>query len=195
MNGRVHISHGATKPKIQSFMEKKIRRTQKKTFSNNEEKIIIVTILIALIVFAALLVKLTVFTPIETEPFSGIYYLDSEKQTTNLPKTVILGENSTFSLWLGVENQNGTKTPIDYIVKLKIDNGKEQINPRLADPLETFENTLNNGDTWEFQVTINIEKAGTNRIIFELWYMNATSGMDQYTGNWVNLSVDAIQKQ
>ena len=193
MNGRVHISHGATKPKIQSFMEKKIRRTQKKTFSNNEEKIIIVTILIALIVFAALLVKLTVFTPIETEPFSGIYYLDSEKQTTNLPKTVILGENSTFSLWLGVENQNGTKTPIDYIVKLKIDDGKEQINPSLAEPVEIFENTLKNGDTWEFPITIDIEKAGTNRIIFELWYLNTTSGMDQYTGNWVNLSVDAIQ--
>ena len=193
MNGRVHIFHETTK--IQSVMEKKIRRTQKKTFSNNEEKTIIVTILIALLVFAALLVKLTFFTPIETEPFSGIYYLDSEKQTTNLPKTVILGENSTFSLWLGVENQNGTKTPIDYIVKLKIDDGKEPINPSLSEPVETFENTLNNGDTWEFPVTINIEKAGTNRIIFELWYMNATSGMDQYTGNWVNLSVDAIQKQ
>jgi uncharacterized membrane protein len=178
MNGWVHIFNGATKLRIhQSFMEKKIKRTQKKPFSNNEEKTIIITILIALIVFAALLVKLTFFTPIATEPFSGIYYLDSEKQTTNIPKTVILGENST---------------PIDYIVKVKIDKGKEQINPSLANPVETFENALNNGETWEFPITINIEKAGTNRIIFELWYTNTTE-TELYTGNWVNLSVEAIQ--
>jgi uncharacterized membrane protein len=193
MNGWVHIFNGATKLRIhQSFMEKKIKRTQKKPFSNNEEKTIIITILIALIVFAALLVKLTFFTPIATEPFSGIYYLDSEKQTTNIPKTVILGENSTFSLWIGVENQNETSTPIDYIVKVKIDKGKEQINPSLANPVETFENALNNGETWEFPITINIEKAGTNRIIFELWYTNTTE-TELYTGNWVNLSVEAIQ--
>ena len=183
------------------FMDKTIRRTEnsKTSSEKREEKTIIITILLALVILGALLVKLTFFTPIETEPFSAIYYLDSEKQTTNLPKMVVLGTNSTFQLIVGVQNQNGTTQngskldELDYMVYLKVDDGKGQINPSLVEPLKTFENEVKYGDVWEFPVTITIDKLGVNRIIFELYTLNRNNGDSIYTGNWVNLSVEAIE--
>ena len=174
-------------------MEKKIKRTSKGAKSvsySSEEKAIILTILVALVIIGALLVRLVVFTPAETEPFSVIYYLDSEKQLENIPKTVVLGENSTFSLWVGVENQN--ETTRDYSVRIKYDDGKSLVNPSPVEPIESFNRSLLNGEKWEFQVTISIDRVGSNRVIFELWYFNGTRNGWDYTGNWVSLSVEAI---
>jgi len=174
-------------------MEKKIKRTTNGTKSasgNGEEKTIILTILVALVIIGALLVNLVFFTQVETEQFSAIYYLDSEKQTTNLPKTVVLGENSTFSLWVGVENQNDTT--MDYSVRVKVDDGKSLVNPSPVESTEMFNRTLLNGEKWEFPVTISVDQLGRNRVIFELWFFNATKN-ELYTGNWVSISIDAIQ--
>jgi uncharacterized membrane protein len=171
-------------------MEKKIRRTAKGTKSgaySNEEKTIIITIIVAIVIIGALLVNL-VFTPVPKEEFSVIYYLDSDKRTDNIPKTVVLGENSTFQLWVGVENDNGTT--IDYSVLVKYDDGKSPLDFSPVEPTESFEKTLADGEFWEFPVTINIDRLGTNRIVFELWFFNGTAL--EYTGNWVNLSVEAI---
>ena len=176
-------------------MEKKIKRNSEgaKSISySSEEKTIIVTIVIALVIIGALLVNLVFFTVAETERFSVIYYLDSEKQLENIPKTVFLGENSTFVLWVGVENQNGTT--LDYQVQMKIDDGNGQLNPSSTEHIQIFDTTsepLKNGETWEFPVTIKIEQLGKNRIIFELYIVNGNSEV-KYTGNWVNLSIEAI---
>lgn len=170
-------------------MEKKIKRTAKGTKSvsySSEEKTIIITIVVALVIIGALLVNL-VITPVPKEKFSAIYYLDSEKQTENIPKTVILGENSTFQLWVGVENHNDTT--IDYSVLVKLDYGKYPLDPSPAEPVESFEKTLADGETWEFPVTISIGQLGSNMVIFELWFFNGTAL--EYTGNWVNLSIEA----
>jgi hypothetical protein len=185
---------------VHMFMDKKIRRTEstKTSSEKREEKTIIITILLALVILGALLVKLTFFTPIETEPFSAIYYLDSEKQTTNLPKIVILGTNSTFRMYVGVENHNGTShngTKVDeltYMVQLKIDDGKGQVDPSLVEPYKTLENNVKYGDVWEEEVIISIEKMGVNRLIFELYTIEKNAD-PIYTGNWVNLSVEAIE--
>ena len=175
-------------------MEKKIKRTPKNTKSvshSSEEKTIIITIIVALVILGALLVNLVVFTPRETEQFSALYYLDSEKQTTNLPKTVLLDQNSTFSLWVGVNNQNNRT--IDYQVQIKMDDGKGPWNPSPIEPIQSFEVEIKQGETWEFPVAISIEQLGQNRIIFELWLYNVASGeFDIYSGKWVNLSVEAI---
>ena len=171
-------------------MEKKIKKTNgtKSGSYNSEEKTVIITVVVALVIIGALLVNL-VITAAPEEKFSAIYYLDSEKKTENIPRTVVLGENSTFPLWVGVENQNGTT--IEYQVRLKMDDGKGQLDYSLAETIQSFDRTLAHGEVWEFQVNMNIEQQGTNRIIFELWYLNGTSLEHEYTGNWVNLSIEA----
>jgi uncharacterized membrane protein len=176
-----------------NFLEKKIKRTQKgakSTSHSNEEKTIILTILVALLIMAAILVYV-VFTPVQKEPFTSLYLLDSEKQLGNIPKTVVLSENSTFTLWVGVENQNDTT--IDYSVQVKLDDGNSTEDSSSAELIECFNRTLVNGKTWESPVTISIEKIGNNTVIFELWFFNETENDWNQTKSWLNLSIEAVE--
>lgn len=173
-------------------MEKKIKKTSKIKSSSysSEEKTVIVTIIIALVIMSALVVQLIFLTPINAEKSSAIYYLDSNKQTENFPTIVNLGENIT--LWVGVENQNDET--LDYQVQVKRDDGTGPLNQSSVDFFQTYEKTLDDEDIWEFEVNITIDELGTNRIIFELfvWNETATDPDYEYTGNWVNLSVEAL---
>jgi len=171
-----------------NLMEKKIRRTPEPAKSDShssEEKTIMLTILVALLIIAALLVYVVFFMPAQKEPFSAIYLLDSEKQLENIPKTVVLGENSTFTLYVGVENRNDTT--ITYSVQVKLDESNS------AEFTECFNRTLANGETWEFPVTINIDQPGSHTLLFELWFFNETKNSWDNTGSWLNLSIEAIE--
>lgn len=170
----------------EDLMEKKIKRTEKAS-NSIEERTIIITIFVAIAIMGTVLVAQMVLEPVQTEYFSAMYVLDSEKQAENYPKTVILGTNSTFTLWVGVENQNGTT--VDYSVQLMLDDGSSA-----AEPVECFNRTVLEGETWEFPVTINIDHPGNNKIIFELWFFNTTKNEWDYTGTRLNLSVEATQQ-
>ena len=171
------------------FMEKKIKRTEKDAKSvsySSEEKTIILTILVALVIMGAFLVYMVFFMPAQKEPFTSLYLLDSEKQLENLPETVVLGENSTFSLWVGVENRNDTT--IEYSVQVSLDDGNSS-----AELIGCFNRTLANGETQEFPVTIGIDQPGSNTVIFELWFFNETKNVWDQTGIWINLSIEAVE--
>ncbi len=175
------------------FMEKKIKRTPdnaKAVTDRDEEKTIILTILVALVILGALLVYLVFFTPVQEEQFASIYYLDSEKKLENIPKTVVLGENNTVSLWVGVENQYD-ETRV-FLVQVKMDDGTGPVDPSPVESIQSYEKTLMDTEIWEFPVTINIDQLGSHRLIFELWFSNETKNDMNYTGNWVCLSLEAI---
>jgi len=177
--------------KLKKFTERKVKGTTggAKLISDiTEEKTIILTILVALVILGALLVNLAL-NPAPEEKFVAIYLLDSEKQAENFPKTVVLGENSTFSLWVGVENQNDT-TKV-FSVQVKVDDGMSAVDPSPVEPTQSFEKTLVNKEVWEFPVTISIDQLGSNMVIFELWFFNETNTLE-YTGKWVNLSIEAV---
>jgi uncharacterized membrane protein len=170
-------------------MEKKIKRTQKGAKSvsySSEEKTIILTILVALAIMVALLVYVVFFTPAQKEPFTSLYLLDSEKQLENIPKTVVLGENSTFSLWVGVENRNDTT--IEYSVQVSLDEGNSS-----AELVGCFNRTVANGETWEFPVTISIDHPGSNMVIFELLFFDETKNGWSQTGILIDLSIEATE--
>jgi uncharacterized membrane protein len=176
--------------KSKTFNERHTKATSsiKKQFSGkNGDTTVVLTILVALFIIGILLVNLALEPPQE-ERFDVIYLLDSEKQTSNFPETVVLGENSTFTLWVGVENQRGAT--MNYSVLLKIDDGTSAIGDSQVEAKESFNKTLQHEEVWEFQVTVNIDQPGHNRLLFELWYIDATANMS-YTGSWVNLSVEA----
>jgi uncharacterized membrane protein len=166
----------------EKFMEKKIKPSAKSASDRNEEKTVTITIVVAIVILAGLLIYLAL-TPPQQNPSTTIYVLDAEKQTENYPKTVVLGENNTFPLWVGVENNNGTAST--FSVQIKLDDETGDVNPSPAEPIESFEKTLADGELWEFQVTITIDQVGSHRIIFELW------SSDEFLGKWVNLSLEA----
>ncbi|MEJ2241602.1 MAG: DUF1616 domain-containing protein [Candidatus Bathyarchaeota archaeon] len=178
--------------------EKKIKITSegKKSISNNsQEKTIIITIIIALIILSGLLVYLVFFTETEKEEFSAIYYLNNDGTLENFPDTVILGQNNTFKLIVGVINENGTT--MDYLVKVNIDDGESVYNPSNATT------TLNDGDIWESEVDIFLDSQGTNKVIFELYAHKHDEEIyddtyifneNDFTGNEVFFSIDAINQ-
>jgi uncharacterized membrane protein len=175
-------------------MEKKIKRTQKgeKSVSyGSEEKTIILTILVALVIMVAILVYMVFFMPAQKEPFTSIYLLDSEKQLENIPKTVVLGENSTFSLWIGVENRNDTT--IEYSVQVSLDEGNSAEESGSAELIGCFNRTLANGEKWEFPVTISIDQLGSHTAIFELLFFNEAENDWDQTGIWIDLSIEAVE--
>lgn len=178
-------------------VEKKIKITSegsKAISSNNQEKTIIVTIIIALIILSGLLIYLVFFTETVQEKFSAIYILDEDGTLENFPKTVILDQNNTFKLIVGVINENGTK--MDYLVKVNIDDGKSIYNPNGGNVYTT----LIDGETWESEVDIFLESPGTNRVIFELYSHEHDEQKNDsdiftekdFTGNEVFFSIDAI---
>ena len=175
----------------EKFMRMNVKGTpdgEKPVSDVPKEKTIILTILVALVIIGALLVNLAL-TPTTEERFSVIYLLDSEGQTDNFPETVALGENNTFSLSVGVENQKGAT--MNYSVLVKIDDGTAPVGSNQTEPKESFTRTLLNEEIWEFQITITIDQLGHNRILFELWFFDETQNME-YTGNWVSLSLEAV---
>lgn len=153
----------------------------------NGDTTVALTVLVALFIISILLVNLALEPPQENK-FDVIYFLDADQQTDNFPKTVVLGENSTFSLWVGVENQRGTA--MNYSVLLKVDDGTATIGDSQVEAKESFSKTLQHEEVWEFQVTVNIDQPGQNRLLFELWFIDEAQNMS-YTGCWVNLSVEA----
>jgi uncharacterized membrane protein len=124
--------------------------------------------------------------PAQKEPFTSLYLLDSEKQLENIPKTAVLGENSTFQLWIGVENRNDTT--IEYSVQISLDEGNSS-----AELIGCYNRTLANGEKWEFPVTISIDQPGSNTAIFELLFFNEAENDWNQTGICIDLSIEAVE--
>ena len=120
-----------------------------------------------------------------------MYLLDSEKQANNYPQTVVLGTNSTFTLWVGVENQKDRT--VEYSVQVKLDDGTTTEEPSAVEPIQVFNRTLVDGEKWEFQVTINIDQPGNNRVIFELQFFNEPENSWEYAWIRLDFTVEAIQ--
>lgn len=156
----------------------------------DEEKAIAVTVLSAIVVLAGLLVY-TSLTPLPQKPFISLYYLDSGKKTENLPELLILGENNTVLLWVGVENYMGKMKYASVLVKIGNETGP--VNPSPADPTYRFEKVLLDKETWEFPLTITIDQTGTNRIIFELWLFDEFENVFIYSKSWCSLWLDVLE--
>jgi len=156
----------------------------------DEEKAITVAVLSAIIILAGLLVYVSL-TPARQKPFVSLYVLDSEKKAENYPQLLVLGENNTFLLWVGVGNFMGR---IEYSsVLVKMDDGTGQVNPSPIDPVYRFEKVLLNKETWEFPITISINQTGTHRIIFELWLFNELENVFSYSKKWCSIRLDVIE--
>ena len=155
----------------------------------NEEKTITVTILAAIIILAGLLVYMSL-TPAPQDHIVSLYYLGPEKRA-DYPKLLVLGENNTFLLWVGVENFMGR---IEYSsVLVKVDDGTGHVDPSPIEPVKRFEKVLLNKETWEFPMTMTINQSGKHRIIFELWLFNELENVFSYSRSWCSIWLDVIE--
>jgi len=157
----------------------------------SEEKTVIVAVLAAVIVLAGLLVY-TSLSPAPQESFASLYLLDSEKKAEARARALlVLGENNTFMLWVGVEN---FMNRIEYAsVLVKVDNGSGLVDPSPVEPVERFEKVLLNKETWEFPLVLTMNQSGEHRMILELWLFNELEEVFSYTGSWCTTRFDVIE--
>jgi uncharacterized membrane protein len=117
-----------------------------------------------------------------------IYVLDPQKKGINYPERVVFGFNSTFNVYVEVENHMEKATECQVLVKVTHD-----MNPTFpvdANPTETFNQTVDAGATWENTATVSLDQPGDFLVFFELWTPNG-AGVFQYK-ELCSLSVQVV---
>jgi uncharacterized membrane protein len=160
----------------------KLQKTVKKLLS--DDKGFVIAIVVALFVVSFLLLNYYfVNRPIPTG-FSNIDLLDTNHQASNYPEVAVLGQNNTFSLYVNVENHLGKSMQYKVLVKATQD---VAVLPVAATPINTYEKTVADGETWSTLSTVTLNDAGNWSVVFELYTYNPESSTYSFNNN--NLAV------
>lgn len=119
-----------------------------------------------------------------------IYLFDAQKKAINYPELLVNGENSTFSIYVEVENHNGTE--VNCQVHVKITSDMNPTFPVDINATQTFNGTVQNEATWENLATVSLDQPGNYMVIFELWTLNGRA--PQFSGEFTQLNIQVVNK-
>ena len=115
------------------------------------------------------------------EQFSELGVLGPTQNLSGYPTEVVAG--STVNLYTYVGNY--LDAPAWYSVQIKIGDNSTAVNPANLPAALTIDTVLLPGENSTLPANVLIPSVGDNqRIIFELWEFNATTGSFSYTGLW-----------
>jgi hypothetical protein len=103
-----------------------------------------------------------------------------------LPDYLVANVNSTFSVYVTVENHLGY-TLANAQVQVKVTSDSNPSFPIGTNATETFTGTVKDGASWENMVTVSINKPGDYLVVFEVWTSNGDA--IQFSGDFTTLSV------
>ncbi len=150
----------------------------------------IVPVVLAIIFICSLLIGYYLLSNAPPEGFSSIYILDAQKKTESYPDFLIINENNTFNVNVGVENHMGKKQ--SYEIQQKITKDPILIFPIKENPEKTYTRTLESQETWEISVTTTIDNPGNYSLVFELYLKDDIELIDENTKpvNYVLLNIE-----
>jgi uncharacterized membrane protein len=158
----------------------------------NENKGPILSVVLAL-VFVSIVVLGYYFLVLDAPPegFSSMYVLDAQKTTESYPEFLIINENNTFNLWIGVENHKG-KTQ-SYEIQQKLTKDPILTFPINEAPIDNFAKILDDQEIWEMLITTTISDPGNYSLVFELYLKEDGVIIGDNTGpdNYVLLNIEA----
>ncbi len=155
----------------------------------NEEKGFAVAIFLALLIVSVAVLGYFVWFRPPAEPYNTIYLLDSNKKTLDYPQTLVAKQNSTFNLYVDVENHLGNIA--SYQVQIKTTKNLSTF-PIDVSPSQVYEiNGLENGKTGEKMATITENEVGSYSLVFELWQQDL-AGTFEFTHNYCVLNIQVI---
>lgn len=147
-----------------------------------------VAVAIALIVAVALLVTYYAVLRPEPEEYTTIYLLDVNKKAVDYPEFLVSGVNSTFSVYVEVENHLGRALDnVQVLVKVIKD-----LNPTFpvdADVTETLSGAVADGGTLENVATLTLNEPGDYGVFFELWIPDKAGEQLEFSNNFCVLNV------
>jgi uncharacterized membrane protein len=129
-----------------------------------------------------------VFRP-QPEPYNTIYLLDSQKQADNYPQVLVANENSTFSIYVNVENHMGGIQNQTYQIQVKITQNISSF-PVPTHPIYVYDLSLADGDTWSKLATVTENNVGSYWVVFELYQNN--NGDLVFTQDYCVLNIEVI---
>jgi uncharacterized membrane protein len=146
---------------------------------------------VALIVVAAVVAGYYLVYKPQPEPYNSISLLDPQKQTVNYPEVLSASNNSTFSVYVNVENHMNTDQ--NYQVQTKITKNLPATFPNglETDPVHVYDFSLADGKTHQNLVTVTEDEPGNYSVVFELWRIGG-SGAYEFTQNYCVLNIQVI---
>ena len=134
----------------------------------NEEKGYVVAIFLALIIVSATVIGYYVVLHPQAEPYNTIYLLDNDKKAVDYATVLVANQNSTFSVFVDVENHMGSSA--SYQVQVKIAKAPSTF-PVDATPIQILEmgTVNNNAKPVEKTATVTENTPGSYSVVFELW--------------------------
>jgi uncharacterized membrane protein len=156
----------------------------------NEDKGFAVAIFLALIIVSATVIGYYVWLRPPAESHNNIYLLDANRKAVDYPEVLVVNQNSTFSVYVGVENHmNGDQ---NYQVRTKITGNLPSTFPQgvQVNPINTYDFTLVNDASHQNLVTVTENEAGSYSVVFELWRLDSRSYV--FTQEYCVLNVQVI---
>lgn len=157
----------------------------------NDETGYAVAIFIALLIVSVTIIGYYAFFAPPAESYNTIYLLDPNKKAINYPEVLVADQNSTFSVYVNVENHM-TKSA-NYTVKVKIVEYLPAIFPIDTQPMQVYEtgSLSHNGKPWQTKATITENTIGSYSVVFELW-QHKDDGSLLFTQNLCVLKIQVI---
>ena len=134
----------------------------------NDEKGYAVAIFLALIIVSSVVIGYYVVVKPQPEGYNTIYLLDSQKKAIDYPEVLVANQNSTFNVFVNVENHMGGKDNQTYQVLVKITPNLSGF-PVDTQPIKTYDVSLRDGDSWQNSASITENQVGSYSVVFELW--------------------------
>lgn len=155
----------------------------------NDEKGYAIAVLLLLVVVSAFTVGYFIMAPATQPAYNTIYLLDSHHSAADYPLTLIAGQNSTFTVYVHVENH--MNKPQTYQVLLKTTPYLNNV-PVDTAALNTTDITLNDGQSWQSTQTITENQPGSYSVVFELWGLNPSQNQYEFTYNYCVLNIQVV---
>jgi uncharacterized membrane protein len=149
-----------------------------------------IAIAVVLIVVSSLLIGYYFVSTLPPEGYTTIYMLDNQHKAIDYPELLVVNENSTFNVWIVVEDRMGRSQSSEVLQKVVGDMIPSF--PVDVDAQRSYERTVENGGTWETLATVSINERGSYSVIFELWIYDDKTGIFEFSYNYCVLNVEVI---
>jgi uncharacterized membrane protein len=151
-----------------------------------------IAVVLALIVVSSLLVGYYLISRLPPEGYTTIYSLDEQKKAIDYPELLVINENNTFNVWVGVENHMGKRQSFEVLQK--VIKGTIPSYPVDAEITGSYEKTMENGDVWETPAEVSINEPGSHSVIFELWIYDENARAFKFSYNFCVLKTEVVDQ-
>lgn len=169
------------------------KRNLVKSLRLSDNKGYTIAVALAVVFVSSLLIGYYFVSRLPPEGYTTIYLLDvQQKKAIEYPELLVINENSTFNVWLVVENHMGASQSYEVLQKV-IANAIPSF-PVEANVERKYTQTIENGMVWETLATVSINEPGSYSVVFELWIYDAEAKAFKFSYNYCVLNVEVVEQ-